>query len=192
MNSPSTSSAEFFEAKYTRLSDPWDFAHNRDEQCRYDRTVSALAHRRYQRAFEPGCSVGALTERLAGICDLVEAIDFSETAIATARARCAHLLNVRFDCRPLSERLPVNGFDLLVLSEIGYYFSPDVWREISAELVAAMSPKATLLGVHWLGHSADHCMHGDPVHEILGANSQLRLEYGERHEAFRLDRWVRL
>ena len=187
-----TSSADFFEGKYAREPDPWSFASDSYENFRYDRTLAALAHRRYHRGFEPGCSIGVLTGKLASVCDMVEAIDFSSTAIAHARVRCSSFSNIAFRCQSLPERLPVSGFDLLVLSEIGYYFTSEAWRDMCNELTAPMIPGSILLGVHWLGHSADHRISGDTVHTILHAQPTLKLEFAERHDTFRLERWVRI
>jgi SAM-dependent methyltransferase len=192
MNTSYQSSASFFEAKYRKMADPWNFAGSSYELGRYDAIMLALSRRHYCRAFEPGCSVGVLTERLAGICDAVEAMDFSPTAVANARKRCEHLPNVMVSCRSLAESFPVKGFDLIVLSEIGYYCKPDEWSELSASLIIPMAVEATLLAAHWLGSSEDHHISGDQVHAILGSNSLLRLEYSERHELFRIDRWIRI
>ena len=189
--SASPFSPEFFEKKYRRESDPWHFANSPYEQHRYDATLAALSHRRYARAFEPGCSVGVLTERLARVSDAVEAIDFSPTAVEQARTRCAHLPGVSVRCLSLPERLPVQGFDLVVLSEIGYYFSPAHWTELVASVAEGLPRGGTLLGVHWLGSSGDHRMHGHEVHRILRAQPGLLLEHEEQHPFFRLDRWVR-
>ena len=185
------SSAEFFEAKYQGTVDPWNFAGSPYELDRYRTIMAALCHRRYRRAFEPGCSVGVLTEQLATICDEVLAIDFTPTAVLRAQKRCASLGNVTIRCASLTEP-SLDGFELVVLSEIGYYFSPANWRRIMRKLISPMSAGATLLATHWLGVSSDHMMGGNQVHDILASNSLLRLEHAERHEAFRLDRWVRL
>jgi SAM-dependent methyltransferase len=189
--SQNPSAAAFFETKYRQQVDPWDFASSHYELRRYDTIVAALNTRPYRRVFEPGCSLGVLTEKLAAFCDAVEAIDFSQTAVAQARQRCAHLPKVEISCGSLPARLPVLGFDLLVLSEIGYYFSPEEWTRISSSLVLGMEPGTTLLAAHWLGASPDHRMHGDQVHAILRADPRLKLEHEERHEGFRLDRWTR-
>ena len=191
MSASYESSAAFFEAKYRQTADPWDFVSDPYELCRYDAILAALSHRRYRQAFEPGCSVGVLTAKLAGICDAVEAVDFSPTSVERARERCVHLPGVRVSCRSFAERMPVENFDLIVLSEIGYYFEPREWGGISARLIAAMVPGTTLLAAHWLGYSSDHRMNGDRVHEILSSNL-LSLQHSERHDAFRLDRWVRV
>ena len=89
-----TTSQTFFEEKYANDPDPWAFASSAYELNRYDATISALQRRRYQRAFEPGCSVGVLTARLATLCDHVDAIDISPTAVERARERCRDLHNV--------------------------------------------------------------------------------------------------
>jgi SAM-dependent methyltransferase len=186
------SSAPFFEAKYKESADPWDFSNNPYELQRYDAIIRAIAPRRYARCFEPGCSIGVLTERLANYCEEVYAIDFSPTASAQARARCAHLPLVEVHCASLPEGTPAKDFDLLVLSEIGYYFTAQDWQRITGALINSLRPGATVLSAHWLGHSDDHRISGDEVHEILLAHSDLRLEKNEHHPHMRLDRLVRL
>lgn len=185
-----TSSAAFFEQKYERTADPWNFATSEYEQARYAAIIAALQGRRYRSAFEPGCSVGALTEKLIAICDGVEAIDFAAPAVATARQRCPQP-EIRFRVMSLPDRLPLHGFDLLVLSEIGCYFTPERWTEIVSSIVSTATPGTTLLAAHWLGSSPDHRMSGDHVHEILRSQSHLQLQHEERHAGFRLDRWER-
>jgi protein-L-isoaspartate O-methyltransferase len=130
-----TSSAAFFEAKYQKRADPWNFSSNAYELRRYEAIICAITHRRYARAFEPGCSIGVLTERLAAYCDAVYAIEFSSTASDQAQARCAHLPNVEVRCAAMPEGMPARDFDLVVLSEIGYYFTPQVWQLISSTLI---------------------------------------------------------
>ena len=186
------SSAAFFEAKYQEKADPWDFSSNTYELQRYGAIISAIAHRRYARAFEPGCSIGVLTERLAAHCDEVYAIDFSLSATVQAQARCAHLPQVEVHCASLPEGTPEKDFDLLVLSEIGYYFTPQDWQCVSAALIDSIPQGATVLAAHWLGQSQDHRISGDEVHEILLSHAKLRVEHTERNPKMRLDRLVRL
>ena len=83
-----------------------------------------------QTGFEPGCSIGVLTERLARICDQVEAMDISPTAVARTRDRCGLLQNVTVSHGALPVDLPTGYFDLIVLSEIGYYLSRRSWHSL--------------------------------------------------------------
>jgi SAM-dependent methyltransferase len=191
MMTTATTDAEFFEAKYRDNIDPWAFASSQYEQHRYSMTLRALDHRRYKRAFEPGCSIGILTARLALICDRVDSIDFSQTAIDQARRFCEAFQNVHLNCGSLPADIPSGTFDLIVLSEIGYYFNRQALMEIGTQLVERLQPSGVLLGVHWLGRSADHLLDGDQVHEILGQLNGLKLEHSERYTGFRIDRWIR-
>jgi cyclopropane fatty-acyl-phospholipid synthase-like methyltransferase len=186
------SSAAFFEAKYQTKTDPWDFSTSAYERQRYDAIIRAIAHQRYGRAFEPGCSIGLLTERLAAYCDEVYAIDFSPSASAQARARCAHLPQVKVYCAALPDGTPAKIFDLLLLSEIGYYFTPQDWQRISTALIDSLPQGAIVLAAHWLGHSQDHRISGDAVHEILLSHPKVRVDHRERGPNMRLDRLVRL
>lgn len=190
-------SATFFEAKYQEKADPWNFQSNAYERNRYETILAALAHRRYRRAFEPGCSIGVLTEKLAGICDAVEACDLSPTAIEQARKRCAHLPHAHFTVEGLTtgsaaRTMSSGSFDLVLLSEIGYYFKLPVFGRLVSALVTPLPSGATLLASHWLGTSDDHILSGDQVHETLLEHPLLRHEEGQRHEKFRLDRFTRI
>jgi hypothetical protein len=133
-----------------------------------------------------------LTERLAAHCDEVYAIDFSPSASAQAQVRCARLPQVEVRCAALPEGTPAKDFDVLALSEIGYYFTPQDWRRVCAALINRIARGATVLAAHWLGQSQDHRMSGDEVHEILLSHTMLRIEHTERHPNMRLDRLVRL
>lgn len=188
MSYPDTS-AEFFEAMYAGNPDPWAFASSDYEQSRYNAILGALARRRYKRAFEPGCSIGVLTEGLARVCESVEAVDLSSTAIAQAKERCHHLDNVHLTCGSLVDAMPEGKFDLVVLSEIGYYFDEGQLQRIAEVLVRNLTSGGTLLAAHWLGESADHVLSGDRVHEVLDGVAEVRRVRAERHAGFRLEVW---
>ena len=183
--------ARDFEAIYARCRDPWHFCSSPYERARYGSMFHALSRVQYQRAFEPGCSVGAFTETLASMCKEVIATDVSVRAVNIARERLAHLPNVAVSCRDLRQGPPAGRFDLIVLSEVGYYFSVEQLSRIADALAGALARGGELLAVHWLGHSNDHILHGDEVHETLNRVLPLPRTHTERHELFRMDRWTR-
>lgn len=185
-----SSSQAFFESKYRAAADPWEFASSRYESGRYNATMLALRDRRFARAFEPGCSIGVLTRRLAKICDRVEAMDISPTAVHRARDRCRSHRNVTVSQGALPETMPGGHFDLIVFSEIGYYFDPPTLRGITVRLVERLKRGGVFLAVHWLGRSADHRLTGDQVHRLFSAIRGLQPIESQRHSGFRLDRWV--
>ena len=184
-------SRTFFEQKYQQSSDPWRFATSPYELGRYATILSSLAHDRYQRCFEPGCSIGVLTEGLSSLCGQVEAIEISPAAAALARDRCAARPNVTVHCAGLADYAPAS-FDLLVLSEVGYYFSAPELQGILRRCVRNLKIHGTMLASHWLGSSSDHVLDGDAVHETIASTPGIRLEHSIRYDGFRLDRWKRI
>lgn len=186
--------ADSFEALYRETPDPWQFATSPYEQRRYDVALAMLPARRYHRAFEPGCSIGELTARLAPRCDALLAMDCSPTAVRTARERCRDLPNVTVAVGELPGAWPASRFDLIVLSEIGYYFDRTDLAALAGRAVDALRPGGTLLALHWRGESEDHVLHGDMVHAIVrgvadGAGLRRAARYVE--DAFRADVWLR-
>ena len=193
MSEHSPVSQAAFEAKYRRTGDPWDFAGSRYERDRYELTLRSLMRTRYRRAFEPACSIGVLTAALAERCDEVQAIDIAPSAVVMARKRCANFPRVTISCADLAAQCAEGPFDLIVFSELGYYFSERQLRRIAESLGAALDIGGELIGVHWLGTSEDHLLHGDRVHAILKDTLMKSCAWikGARRPGFRLDTWRR-
>ena len=193
MSEHSTVSQAAFEAKYRACSDPWNFTDSEYERGRYEVTLRSLMRPRYRRAFEPACSIGVLTAALAERCDEVQAVDIAPSAVAAARTRCADFPGVTIGCADVLRQSPAGPFDLIIFSELGYYFEEQQLKRIAESLGARLVAGGELLAVHWLGASRDHLLHGDPVHDILKdvlARSCAWIK-GDRHPGFRLDTWRR-
>lgn len=193
MNRKSAVSEAAFEAKYQRSYDPWQFATSLYEQRRYVTTLRSLTRAHYKRAFEPGCSVGVLTAALAERCDALVACDVAPTAVRLARQRCAGFPNVHVGQADLAKSIPQGPFDLIVFSEMGYYFEPAQLAEIAAALATRLGQGGEFVAVHWRGESEDHVLHGDAVHAILKETFRGRCTWskGQRYPEFRLDVWQR-
>ncbi|WP_216841145.1 bifunctional 2-polyprenyl-6-hydroxyphenol methylase/3-demethylubiquinol 3-O-methyltransferase UbiG, partial [Acidobacterium sp. S8] len=142
-------------------------------------------------AFESGCSIGVLIEQLASLCDQVEAMDISGVAVDRAQQRCSYLTNVHIRRGAVPEDIPDGEFDLIVFSEIGYYFDDSHLFSLVDQLIRHTNPGGTFIAVHWLCSSPDHLLSGNCVHEIILGAEGLVLDYSERHADFRLDRWLR-
>ena len=79
----------YFDRMYAASDDPWQLQERWYEQRKYAITMALLPHASYRHAFEPGCSVGVLTEQLAHRCDRVTATDIVPAALdATAQRLC--------------------------------------------------------------------------------------------------------
>ena len=173
----STSSQAFFDDLYRRDPDPWGFATDTYERGRYDRIVGCLQGAQFGRGFEPGCSVGVLTRRLAAHCEHLLAIDISPIAVEGARRRCADLPQVDVRQGRLPHDLPAAPVDLVVLSEVGYYLDAGSLAAVIDELASRLAPGGLLVAAHWTGSSADHVLAGHEVHAALDACAGLR-RYG--------------
>ncbi|MFF3996131.1 class I SAM-dependent methyltransferase [Streptomyces cyaneofuscatus] len=183
MSRPSTP-ATYFDAMYGSAEDPWSLTERWYERRKYDLTVAALPLPRYRRAFEPGCSVGELTRRLADRCDTVLACDRVESAVGTARRRTAALPNVSVHRMLLPEEWPEGSFDLIVLSELLYYLDEMTLDTVLERTVSSLEPEGTLVTVHWNHPVEEHLTTGDGIAKRVAAQPGLVLAADHREEDF--------
>jgi SAM-dependent methyltransferase len=183
-----TLTPDYFEGLYAADADPWKFASSTYELEKYARTLAALPEARYSSALEIGCSIGVLTQELADRCDRLFAVDGAATALEAARLRCAHRNNVEFAEMFVPRDWPQGAFDLILLSEVVYYFDASDLAELSRRVAKALAPRGTIILVHWTGET-DYPLSGDQASELFMA--QLRDEVdvvsGERRPQYRLD-----
>ena len=179
-------SPDYFARAYAEDPDPWRFASSPYEAAKYAATLGALPRERYARAFEVGCAIGVLTVRLAERADRLLAVDVAPAALAQARARCAGLGHVEVRQMAVPDEWPEGAFDLVVVSEVGYYLSrPDLDRLV-ARCAASAEAGGHLVLVHWTGET-DYPLGGDAVHEAFLADPRWRPVHGDRPPHYRLD-----
>lgn len=164
---------EYFDALYARSRDPWGFETSDYERNKYERTLSVLAQRRYRRALEVGCSIGVFTAMLTPLCDELLAVDVSEAAVAVARQRLAGFPNVRLELRSMPEETPQGPFDLVVVSEVMYYWPEDVMLSALGRFEEVLAPGGSLLAVHWRKETKTYPLQGDEVHDLLLGHTRL-------------------
>jgi SAM-dependent methyltransferase len=190
-NQPNTLPPEYFDHVYQANRDPWNFETSPYEREKYAATLAALPRPHYAEVFEVGCSLGVLTSQLAPRCGHLLAVDVSEAALAQARARCAELPQVEIRLMQVPNEFPSQAFDLILLSEVGYYWSPDDLGRAAEKMIAALPSGGQLLLVHWTPPVHDYPLTGDDVHTFFLAKATedgpLRHLDGQRHEKYRLD-----
>jgi predicted TPR repeat methyltransferase len=183
---------DYFRDLYRRADDPWSFETSEYERDKYRHTLAALGARRFDRALEVGCSIGVFTAMLAPRCEELIGVDVSERALEQARERLSGASGVWLELRDVAVEMPPGSFDLVVCSEVLYYFGHDLLLEMLGGLEAALRPGGSLLAVHWRPRTETYPLQGDEVHDLL-ASSLRGLEHAvsEMQERYRIDRFDR-
>ena len=188
MAEPPPVTPEHFDRLYANDPDPWKFATSDYERDKYAATLAALPRRRYTRAFEVGCSIGVLTQRLAERCDAILAVDVAEAALQQARLRCRDTPGVRFDRLIVPQTWPEGVFDLILFSEVLYYLDA-ADRTTAARLsLEALVPGGAIILVNWHGPTDGFCTGDAAAEEMIAACAPaLRPITQHRAERYRLD-----
>lgn len=179
----------YFEELFSHSSDPWSMRQRWYEQRKRDLTLAALPLPRYGRGFEAGCANGELSLRLAERCDDLLCCDTSAAAVELASQRLQQVPHARVQQARLPEQWPSGEFDLIVISELGYYLDPQDLHRLIGKARAALSQDGILLACHWRHPIAECPQNGDQVHACL--HERLHLEPVLRHEEadFLLEVW---
>jgi SAM-dependent methyltransferase len=170
---PVTLGAGYFDGMYAAAPDPWGFEDRWYERRKYAIVLAMLPAERYRAAFEPGCSIGVLTAMLAPRCGTLLACDLAAAAVMAAAGRTSDLPQVRVERREIPGQWPPGRFDLVVLSEILYYFGDHDLEQVLEHAAASLEPDGTLLAVHWRHPVAEYPRTGDDVHRVLAAQPGL-------------------
>jgi 2-polyprenyl-3-methyl-5-hydroxy-6-metoxy-1,4-benzoquinol methylase len=182
---------KYFDDVYAANDDPWNFETSEYEKGKYAATISALTKNRYKSAFEIGCSVGVLTSLLSQKCSSILAVDISEKPLEIARRRMAANDSVEFRKMSVPAEFPDQMFDLILLSEVGYYLSMEDLTLLQHKLYNHLEPSGQLLLVHWTPLVHDYPLTGDQVHDCFTAfakeNHRMKKLSSMREEKYRLD-----
>jgi len=176
---------------YARDRDPWHVREGWYERRKLQLLLACLPKERYAAAFEPGCSVGEVTAGLAERCDRLLAADFHPDPVAAARQRTAGLPNVEDRQLLLPQQWPREArFDLVVLSEIGYFLSRSAWAQLCARTRASLAADATVLACHWRRDFAERRQDTDALHACLDSVLTLPRHTRVSDADFAIDVWT--
>ncbi|MBW4552290.1 MAG: nodulation S family protein [Aphanocapsa sp. GSE-SYN-MK-11-07L] len=189
MTSAQSLPASYFEALYQTDPDPWKFETSEYEAQKYAATIAALPQSQYAAALEIGGSIGVLTQQLAQRCAALLSIDVSKLAQDQAIQRCQHLPQVHFELMNFPDQYPDQKFDLILVSEIGYYWCRQDLLTAQQRIFELLQPGGHLLLVHWLPVSPDYPLTGDQVHDsfLERVPVSLRHLHSQRNTNYRLD-----
>ena len=179
-------SESYFDALYNDNTDPWQYQTRWYEKRKRDICLAILPQSEYNNTIELGCGNGVLSELLAQRCQALVSIDGNQRAVQLAKERLAELshvkviqgvvpnrlLNLReaiIEASPLSNDTPTiePAFDLIVISEILYYLSPNDIDTVIAWTQQNLAIGGTLLCCHWRYAIDGFAMTGETVHQRL-------------------------
>lgn len=180
------SRAQELDRMYDQGDDPWSFAGSFYEERRRALVLALFGCRRYGRALEIGCADGRLTEALVERCDAVVALDTSPRAVAAAVDR-APQATVHQGMAPAD--LPPGPFDLVLLSEVGYFLTPLELLATLRRCEAALAPGGELVLCHWQHSTTDVPLDGVLVHEQASSAIRLGRRAAYVDDDLRIDVW---
>ena len=221
INSQSAAYSEsYFDALYEDNSDPWQYQTRWYEKRKRDICLAILPQPQYNNAIELGCGNGVLSELLAQRCMSLVSIDGNQRAVQLAKARLAEVSHVKviqgvipnvlmtlndavLEAYPLTDGTSTNKspFDLIVISEILYYLSPNDIDTVISWTQQNLAIGGTLLCCHWRYAIDGFAMTGETVHQRLhhafnfASNEKHQIELTHQSQIidsdFLLDIWQR-
>ncbi|MHA7239513.1 PIG-L family deacetylase [Arthrobacter sp. TMS1-12-1] len=164
-----------FERLHRDRADPWEVAERFYEQRKRALTIASLPRHRFRRTLEIGSSVGALTKDLAAVSDTLLALDTSETAVRrTNEAVIMHAAaGARLATVPRDWPREDGPFDLIVLSETGYFLASDQLDEVIRLIGRSLDDDGVLVLCHWRHPIEGWELDGDTVHRRVRERSGL-------------------
>ena len=177
----------YFAEMYRQSNDPWHLAERWYESRKYALTLASLPARRYKRVFEPGCSAGVLSALLAERCDALVSWDRRPEAVAAADARLRTFEAADASIGLVPEQWPTGTFDLIVLSELLYYFDADQRSRLRKRVLGSLMTHGHLVAVHWRHFVPEHAAEAEEVHAELRDRPELVTLATHEEEDFLLD-----
>ena len=213
-------SESYFDALYNDNTDPWQYQTRWYEKRKRDMCLAILPQSQYDNGIELGCGNGVFSELLAQRCQALVSIDGNHQAVKLAKERLAELPHVKVIQGVIPNRLltlkdavveayPLlnetstmqEPFNLIVISEILYYLSPNDIDMVIAWTQQNLAIGGTLLCCHWRYAIKGFAMTGETVHQRLRLafnltnNEKHQVEFNHQSQMvdsdFLLDVWQR-
>ncbi|MES3709427.1 methyltransferase domain-containing protein [Pseudomonas putida] len=182
--------AQYFADLYADSEDPWAFRTRWYERRKRDLLLASLPRQRYERVFEPACANGELSVLLAERCASLLCQDIDPTAVGLARQRLGAANHAQVEQGHLPGDWPGGQFDLIVLSEIGYYLDATDWLQVIEQSVASLTADGALLACHWRHPIAGCPQDGREVHALLARHLPLYPLLRHEEADFLLEYWT--
>lgn len=181
----------YFDELFQASDDPWAFKQRWYERRKRALTLAALPRERYSAIFEPGCANGELSADLATRCNSLLACDTCLPAVELARERLSSFGHTRVIQARLPQQWPDERFDLIVLSELGYYLDEADLNQWIDRALASLTADGQLLACHWRPAIEGCPLDAERVHAILQDRLNMPRLFSHQEPDFLLDIWSR-
>lgn len=176
---------EFFDDFYRGRADPWGFETRWYEERKRAVLMAALPRPRFRHALELGCSTGVLTADIAARSDRTTGVDVTDAALDAARERLGDAVELlRLDT---PDEWPTGRFDLVVLSEVLYYYDRHDLDRALDRVVGSLTADGVVVACHWRHEVPEYPLGGDQVHATLRARPELGVLVRHEEEDFLLE-----
>lgn len=184
--------AAHFERFYAKV-DPWGLAGNPNEEAKYALTLDLCGSGPFSRALEIGCGEGQFTQLLAPRCRSLLAVDISSRAVRRAQDRLAQYRGVLARAVPLPVGYPDGPFDLVVASDVLYYWPTDDLRSAARRIADSLAVGGRFVAIHF-ALPIVAVSNGDTVHDVLTSTLALSHVHSETRDIgagrrYRIDVW---
>ena len=181
----------YFDGLFAGNDDPWAFRQRWYEQRKRAITLAALPRPRYRAIFEPGCANGELSAELATRCDRLLCCDTAMAAVSLARTRLSLFEHAEVRPSRLPDDWPNEQFDLIVLSEVGYYLDADDLKHLIEHITQSLTADGQLLACHWRPPIEGCPLNARQVHDLLHEHLHLPRLVLHQEADFLLELWSR-
>ena len=153
---------DYFDRMYDGSEDPWGFTTRWYERRKHAMTLAVLPEPRFGTALEVGCSIGLLTAPLPSA-----ATGSSRSTRAPRRwpRPGSGPRRPTFGRGSVPDDWPAGTYDLVVLSEVGYYLDLGDLSALLDYTAADLAPDGFVVACHWRHPVEDYPQTGDAVHE---------------------------
>ncbi|MFI2102024.1 PIG-L family deacetylase [Isoptericola sp. NPDC019693] len=175
----------FFDRFYEGRTDPWGFETRWYEERKRAVLLASLPRPRFRAVLEIGCSTGVLTAELARRADSTVGVDIADAPLDAARRRLGpgpRLL--RLDT---PAQWPDGTFDLVVLSEVLYYYGREDLDRTLDLAVGSLAADGVLVACHWRHPVPEYPLGGDEVQARVTSRPELSVVAHHEEEDFLLD-----
>jgi cyclopropane fatty-acyl-phospholipid synthase-like methyltransferase len=138
----------YFNWRY-RSPDPYKVSASGYEREKMERVMATLGfEKRFASILEIGCGEGNMTARLASISGRTLATDISDMAVRRTRETTSSFPNVETQRLDLLSDEPPGQFDLVVASEVLYYFGKDQLPAVLERITSCVKNRGSVALIH--------------------------------------------